>query len=108
MNVFQQTMKGLEKSSGLQIATALVLTLLIAAGLTIFVALAFSRHHPENLLLRYLVPLLLLVGSGVSLLLGSYSEDKYARIRYAFLVVFFLLGAGVSLVVTLILYAFFI
>jgi hypothetical protein len=108
MSVYQQAMKGLEKSSGLQIATALGLTVLIATGLTIFVALAFSRHHPENLLLRYLVPLLLLVGSGVCLLLGGYSDNEYARFIYAFLVILFLIGAGVGFIVTLILYIFFI
>jgi hypothetical protein len=107
MNVYQEAVQNYARSSGFQLATLLIITALGSTVLAFVAAYFVGRHYPDNLLLRYLAPLLLLVGSGVSLLIGSYASDQYQRLIYAAWVVFLLIGATLSFVVTIILHAFF-
>lgn len=100
MNVFQQALQQYAKGSNTRlIGTFIALGAL--DGLVTFVYVYFiARHHQENFLLSYLLPLVLLLLGIIFLLIGVRSKGDWTGLIYVVLALFALFAAAMSFVVT--------
>lgn len=106
MNVFRQALHDYARKSNVNIAGVFLIAAALASGLTILYVFLFGRNHADNLWLRYLAPLVLLVAGLVFVFIARSIPDQWARIGYAVMAIFLVFGAIVSFVVTLLLFAF--
>lgn len=105
-NIFQQAIRHYSKGSNTQIVLMFGVVALIAAGLTFLYVYFVGRHHQDNLLVGYLMPLLLLAGGIGFVIAARRAKDGWSGIALAIFAVFLIFGAVVSLLVTLILLIF--
>jgi EamA domain-containing membrane protein RarD len=103
MNIFRQAITHYSKGSNTNVIIMFSVVALIAAGLTFLYVYLIGRHHQDNLLVGYLMPLLLLAGGIGFVFVARSKRGDWSAIAYAILAVFFLLGAIISFLVTLIL-----
>lgn len=102
-NIFRQSIQHYSKGSNTNIIIMFIVAALIAAGLTFLYVYFIARHHQDNILVGYLSPLLLLAGGVTFIFIARSKSGDWSAIAYAFLAVFFLFGAIISFLVTLIL-----
>jgi EamA domain-containing membrane protein RarD len=102
-NIFRQSIQHYSKGSNANVVIMFSVVALIAAGLTFLYVYFIARHHQDNLLFSYLMPLLLLAGGVTFIFIARSKRGDWSAIAYAFLAVFFLFGAIISFLVTLIL-----
>ena len=105
-NVFRQSIQHYSKGSNANVVIMFSVVALIAAGLTFLYVFFIARNHQDNILISYLMPLFLLGGGIWFIFVARSNRGDWSAIAYAILAVFFLLGAIVSFLVTLILLLF--
>ena len=102
-NIFRQSIQHYSKGSNANVVIMFIVVALIAAGLTFLYVFFVGRNHQDNILVSYLMPLLLLAGGIWFIIVARSKGGDWSAIAYAILAVFFLLGAIISFLVTLIL-----
>jgi EamA domain-containing membrane protein RarD len=105
-NIFRQAIQHYSKGSNANVIIMFSVVVLIAAGLTFLYVYFIARHHQDNILVSYLMPLLLLAGGIWFIFVARSKRGDWSAIAYAILAVFFLFGAIVSFLVTLLLLLF--
>jgi hypothetical protein len=103
MNIFRQSIQHYSKGSNTNVIIMFSVVALIAAGLTFLYVFFIGRHHQDDLLMSYLIPLLLLAGGAGFMAVALKNKGDWSAIAYAVLAVFFLFGAIISLIITLVL-----
>ena len=101
-NIFRQSIQHYSKGSNANVIIMFSVVALIAAGLTFLYVFFFGRHHQDNLLVSYLMPVLLLAGGIGFMIVALKNKGDWSAIAYAVLAVFFLFGAIVSFLLTLV------
>jgi len=102
-NIFRQSIQHYSKGANVNVMIMFSVVALIAAGLTFLYVFFVGRNHQDNILVSYLMPLLLLAGGIWFIIVARSKGGDWSAIAYAILAVFFLLGAIISFLVTLIL-----
>lgn len=102
-NIFRQALQHYSKGSNTNVIIMFSAVVLMAAGLTFLYVFFVGRNHQDNILLSYLMPVLLLAGGIGFVIVARSKRGDWSAIAYAILAVFFLLGAIISFLVTLIL-----
>jgi len=106
LNDFRQSLQHYAKGSNTSLVAMFSVVGLIAAGLTFLYVYFVARHHQDHAFICYLAPLsMLVIGVAFGVIARSKRGD-WAAIGYAVLAVFFLFGALLSFVVTLVLLVF--
>ena len=105
-NIFRQSLQHYSKGSNANVIIMFSVVALIAAGLAFLYVYFIARHHQDNILVGYFMPLLLLAGGIWFIIVARSKRGDWSAIAYAILAVFFLLGAIISFLVTLILLLF--
>ena len=95
------------KSSNLQIILVFA-GVGAAAALLTFLYVYFVGQHRDQLALRYLMPVLFLTGGIIFFIIARNAKDGFAGLAYAILAFFLLFSTVISLIVTIILFAFFL
>jgi uncharacterized membrane protein len=103
LNVFRQSLQHYAKGSNTSLAVMFTVAGLIAAGLAFLYVYFIARHHQDDLLVSYLLPLLLLAGGIAFGIVARSKRGDWSAIAYAVLAVFFIFGAIVSFLITLLL-----
>jgi hypothetical protein len=106
VTAFREALEKYSETSGIRVSITLVFVVGGAVVLTLLYALFIGRHQTGNVILGYLMPILLLVGSLAFLIAGKLTADQDVKPLLTFGVVSFFISAIVSLVVTLVLYIF--
>lgn len=106
MNVFRQALQEFSKGSNARIIWSLAVVGAVVAGLSFGYVYFIARHHQQNFLLAYLVPLLLLAAAGCFLIAGYRSKRGWEGLILVVLALFTFFAAVISFVVTLILLIF--
>jgi hypothetical protein len=106
MNIFRQSIQHYSKGSNASVILMFSVVALIALGLTFLYVIFVGRHHQDNLLVSYLMPLLLLAGGIGFMIVALKNKGDWSAIAFAVLAVFFLFGAVISFLLTLILLLF--
>jgi cytochrome bd-type quinol oxidase subunit 2 len=102
-NIFLQSLQQYAKGSNTNIVLMFTVVGLIVAGLTFLYVYFVARHHQNNLFISYLLPLFLLADSLAFGLIARRKRGDWSAIAFAVLAVFFIFGALVSFLVTLLL-----
>jgi hypothetical protein len=102
-NIFRQSIQHYSKGSNANVIIMFGVVVLIAAGLTFLYVFFVGRNHQDNILVSYLLPLLLLAAGIWFIIVARSKRGDWSAIAYAILAVFFLFGAIISFLVTLIL-----
>jgi hypothetical protein len=105
-NIFRQSLQHYSKGSNTNVIIMFIVVVLIAAGLTFLYVYFIARHHQDNILVSYLMPLFLLAGGIWFVIVARSKRGDWSAIAYAILAVFFMLGAIISFLVTLLLLLF--
>jgi len=103
LNDFRQSLQHYAKGSNTSLLVMFTVVGLIAAGLTFLYVYFIARQHQDNLFVGYLLPLFLLAAGIAFGIMARSKRGDWSAIAYAVLAVFFIFGALVSFVVTLIL-----
>jgi cytochrome bd-type quinol oxidase subunit 2 len=103
INDFRQSLQHYAKGSNTSVLVMFTIVGLIAAALTFLYVYFFARHHQDNTFMCYLAPLLMFVIGVTFGIIARSKRGDWAAIGYAVLAVFFIFGALVGFVVTLIL-----
>jgi EamA domain-containing membrane protein RarD len=103
LNDFRQSLQHYAKGSNTNLVVMFTVVGLIAAGLTFLYVYFVARHHQDNFFLAYLLPLFFLADGITFGIIARSKRGDWSAIAYAVLAVFFIFGALVSFVVTLIL-----
>jgi cytochrome bd-type quinol oxidase subunit 2 len=102
-DILRRSIQHYSKGSNANVIIMFSVAALIAAGLTFLYVYFVARHHQDNILVSYLAPLLLLAGGAWFVIVARSKRGDWSAIAYAILAVFFLFGAIVSLLITLLL-----
>ncbi len=102
MNIFQVALRHYAKGSNARLIGVFVLVAGLAAVLTFAHVFFIGRKHDSSLL-RYLLPLLMLLAGGIFTYLARSAKDGFAGIAHAVLAIIVLIAALVSFLVTLLL-----
>jgi len=103
LNDFRQSLQHYAKGLNTSLAVMFTVVGLIAAGLSFLYVYFVARHHQDNTFICYLAPLLMFVIGVTFGLIARSKRGDWSAIAYAVLAVFFIFGALISFVVTLIL-----
>jgi cytochrome bd-type quinol oxidase subunit 2 len=103
LNDFRQSLQHYAKGSNTNLILMFSAVGLIAAGLTFLYVYFVARHQQDNLFISYLAPVVLLAAGVAFALIARSKRGDWSAIAYAFLAVFFIYGAIISVIVTLIL-----
>lgn len=102
LNIFQVALCHYAKGSNARLIGIFVLVASLAAVLT-FAHVFFIGQKHDSLLLRYLLPLLMLLAGGIFIYLACSAKDGFAGIAHAVLAIILLIAALVSFLVKLLL-----
>lgn len=105
MNVFQQALAQYAKGSNTRIVNTFIALGAIDGLATFGYVFFIGRHHQQNFLLSYLLPLVLLVLGLVFLLIGVRAKGDWTGLIYVVLALFTLFASAMSFIVTLLLLA---
>lgn len=79
-----------------------------AAALLTFLYVYFVGQNSDHFLLRYLMTILFFAGGVVFVIIARNAKDGFAGLAYAILAFFLFFSMIISLIVTIVLFAFFI
>jgi hypothetical protein len=102
-NIFFQSLRQYAKSSNANIILMFAVAGLVAAGLTFLYVYFIGRRHQGIFFVSYLMPLLLLAAGAAFGFIARSKRGDWSAIAFAVLAVFFIFGAIISFLTTLLL-----
>ncbi|MEK7728369.1 MAG: hypothetical protein AAB354_08125 [candidate division KSB1 bacterium] len=106
MNVLRQALQEYSARSRAGVPSSFVVAGAVVGLITFLYVYFIARHHQQNFLLSYLLPLALLAFGLVFFLIGVRSKGGWEGLIYVVLALFALFAAAIGFVVTWLLLAF--
>lgn len=108
MNDLQQAFQRLRKNTSHARILLVFAVVAAAAALLTWLYVFFVGRNSEHFLLRYFMAVCFFVAGGVFAVIARLAKDGFAGLAYAILAFFLFFAMIVSVLVTIILFAFFI